>query len=531
MPPPWEVLRLGPFTGGLNTAADRSVVGDEELIECLNFELDIDGSLVQRPAIDVYNTGAVDTFHHIFGSVELAGTLYLFANRGGETFVSTDGTSWTELAPGGTNRECVTMAVYADAGTPTVWLPATPGSTGGGIKWTPGGGAVAVADMPRGSACVVHKNRLYICPGPAATSNESRLFFSDAGDFDTWTVGTDFIDVSQGDGTTLNNVIVYQDNLLIFKEDSTFVLAYDLDPVDAILREINPVVGSQGSFGVTQHENTVYALHNANVYAIVNYTFELLNLKVPLEFEDSLPTGATTRFLPQHLSLLGDRLIVRYYNKTYAFNIRTQTWGEWMKTDGTHSVEWHIFAPLIRGELVSGLDRYAYYTSYSFTMNNASGYRLIKIVDGRTTTQTEGFGTHTMNCVATTKDYDMADPVRYKRLFWWGADLLSGNDIVADVEPITLSFVPTWGDLGNLQWEDLETWGNPTMSSLPTTTEVDGDGNFATNRMVKFRKSLRFRKVNFSVMLTCDGSSLEPTKIFSYIAIVRTKQLVSKESS
>ena len=135
-----DILRLGPFTGGLNLASDPTILEDEELIQCLNMELDIDGSLVYRPAIQVAVTGAQNQRLLIFGSVIFSGTLYLFATRNGATYVSSnEGVSWTELAPGGASRECITMVVYQN----TVWLPATPTSTNGGMRWTPGGGAVA----------------------------------------------------------------------------------------------------------------------------------------------------------------------------------------------------------------------------------------------------------------------------------------------------------------------------------------------------------------------------------------------------
>lgn len=461
----------------------------------------------------------------IFGSVEFSGTLYLFGTRSGSTFVSSDlAVTWTELNPGGLPRECVSMAVYQN----TVWLPATPGSANGGISWTPGGGAVAVVDMPRASACTVHKNRLYTCPGETATTNESRLTFSEAADFTIWP-STDFIDVAQGDGTTLNNVIVYQDNLLLFKQESTFVLAYDLDPADAILREINPVVGSNGSFGITQHENTVYCLHNGNVYEIVNYNFGLLNIKVPFEFDDTLPTGTSTRHEEQHVSLLGDRLVARYFNRTYVYGLRTKAWSEWIKTDDSSTVEWHIFGPLIRGPLDATTSAYSYYTSYSFDMSNDTGYKIIKIVSEHTVADSEGFGSHTIDCIATTKDYDMADPLRYKRLFWWGADLLTGNEIVAAVEPITLIFTPTWDQLGTLTWAELGTWNRPLTEPVDTMTTVPADGVFNTSKFSKFLKALRFRKVNFSVQLQSNGTVTEPAKIFSYIAVVRTKQTVSKQ--
>lgn len=521
-----EILRLGPFSGGLNIGSDPVLIGDNELIDCLNFELDIDGSLVSRPAIQVAFQGAQNERLLIFGSVVFTGTLYLFATRAGSTFVSSNaGSSWTQLNPGGLSRECKTMEVYNN----TVWLPATPTSANGGISWTPSGGAVAVAAMPRANKCVVHKNRLYLCPGETATSNESRLSFSQSADFTTWP-GPNFIDVQAGDGTTLNNIIVYQDNLLLFKGESTHVLAYDLDPVDAILREINPVVGSDGSFGVVQYENTVYSMHRNKVYEITNFIFSLLNLKVPLVFDNALPSGTTVRYEPQHLSILGERLIVRYYNRTYSFQLRTRTWGEWSKTDDSSAIEWHIFGPLVRARDLAGSGLDSYYTGYSFDVSSG-GYKVIKIIDGRSSSAMEGTGSHKMYCIATTKDYDMADPVRYKKLFWWSADILSGEDVLGSVTPITLISSVTWDALTTETWADLNTWNNPTMGATAFQELISGDGISNTNKVIKFAKTMRFRKINFSLRLQTDGSTLLPTKIFQYTAVVGMKQLISARIS
>lgn len=521
-----QILRLGPFSGGLNIGSDPVLVQDTELIDCLNLELDIDGSLVSRPAITVAFQGAQNERLLIFGSIVFSGTLYLFATRNGGTYVSSNaGSSWTQLNPGGLSRECKTMEVYNN----TVWLPATPLSANGGISWTPGGGAVAVAAMPRAEKCIVHKNRLYVCPGNTATSNASRLTFSQSADFTTWP-GANFIDVQPGDGDTLNNIAVYQDNLLLFKGESTHVLAYDLDPTDAILREINPVVGSDGSLGVVQYENTIYALHRNKVYEITNFNFSLLNLKVPLVFNNSLPSGTTTRYENQHLSVLGERLIVRYYNRTYSFQLRTRTWGEWSKTDDTSTIEWHIFGPLIRARDLSGSGLDSYYTGYSFDVTSG-GYKVIKIIDGRSSGANEGTGTHKFFCIATTKDYDMADPIRYKKLFYWGVDVVTGQNVTGSITPITLVSSTTWDALTTETWDDLNTWANPTMGANTFSETITGDDIANTNKMIKFAKAMRFRKANFSLQLQTDGSTNQPTKIFQYVAVVAVKELVSARVS
>lgn len=523
-----ETLKLGPFSGGLNIGSDPVLVQDDELIDCLNLELDIDGALVSRPAIQViWQQVGNNERMLIFGSVVFSNVLYLFGTRNGSTWLSSNGgTVWSQLNPGGTVRECKSMEVYNN----TVWLPATPSSSGGGMSWTPGGGAVAVAAMPRGDKCVVHKNRLYICPGPTATSNSSRLSFSAAADFTTWP-GTNFIDVQPGDGDTLNNVAVYQDSILLFKGESTHVLAYDLDPVDAILREINPVVGSTGTFGVVQYENTIYVMHRNKIYEVTNYTFALLNIKVPLVFDNALQTGTTARYEDQHLSTLGERLIVRYFNKTYSFQLRTRTWSEWRKTDVSSTIEWHIFGPLVRARDLTGSGLDSYYTGYSFDVSSG-GFKIIKIIDGRAAGNSEGPGTtNTFYCIATTKSYDMADPVRYKKLFWWGADVLTGQQVVGSITPITLINSTTWNDLTTQRWADLNTWGSPLAVAASFTETISADNIANTNKLIKFGKALRFRKAYFSLQLITDGTPSQPTKIFQYIALVKTAQLVSARSS
>jgi hypothetical protein len=522
-----QVLKLGPFTGGMNIGSDPVLIADNELINCLNMELDIDGALVSRPAIQVAFQGATNPRFLIFGSVVFGGTLYLFGTQNAQTFVSSNGgSSWTQLNPGGTSRECKTMEVYNN----TVWMPTTFATAAGlGMSWTPGGGAVTVAAMPRGDKCIVHKNRLYMVPGEKATSNESRLSFSQAADFTTWP-GVNIIDVQPGDGDTLNNLAVYQDNLILFKGESTHVLAYDLDPVDAILREVNPVVGSTGSFGVVQYENTVYSMHKNNIYEITNFNFTILNVKLPLVFDNSLPTGTTARFENQHLSTLGQRLVVRYFNRTYVFGLRTRTWAEWQKTDDTSTIQWHIFGPLVRARDLTGAGADSYYTGYSFDVSSG-GYKIIKIQDGRFSGAAEGTGVHKFYCVATTKNYDMADPIRYKRLFWWGVDVITGNLVASSITPISLVSATTWNALTTQTWADLGLWGDPTSGPLAFVDGSVADAISNTNKLIKFGKGMRFRKANFSLRLETDGSPNQPTKIFQYIALVSTNELVSAKVS
>src|SRR5258708_828194 len=87
-----DIVRLGPFVGGLNTTNDPSSVADNELVALSNLELDIDASLVSRPPIatvaDLTGTwterivaigvGASSSGDYIIGS-NTNGTYYFFA--------------------------------------------------------------------------------------------------------------------------------------------------------------------------------------------------------------------------------------------------------------------------------------------------------------------------------------------------------------------------------------------------------------------------------------------------------------------
>jgi hypothetical protein len=294
-----DILRMGPFNRGLNLASDPTTLENEELTQCINMELDIDGSLVNRPAIQVTEVGAENSRFLIFGSAVFSGTLYLFGTRAGSTYVSdNEGATWTELNPGSSSREVVSMAIYDN----TVWMPATPTSAGGGMSWTPIGGASAVNDMPRGSHCVVHKNRLYICPGMTASTNESRLHFSEAADFTSWP-GTEFIDVQRGDGSSLNAALVYQDNLILFKTESTHLLAYDLDPSDAILREINSVIGikSHFEFTYTKIQSTSFSMAKYTKLSTLNLVSSISKYHLDLMFQCLLIQQLDMRIKPSLL--------------------------------------------------------------------------------------------------------------------------------------------------------------------------------------------------------------------------------------
>jgi hypothetical protein len=718
--PGGQPLRLGPFIGGLNTGSDPTAIADAELVTCMNMELDIDGSLVSRPPIQELNGHNSFTDRIVcLAEAIFSGVSYLIGSNASGVYFWNSG-SWTLITS--TFQACAAVQ-YADK----VYLIPKPGSANPGGKWDPSGGFATVAALPQGQAAVKHKERLFVVPGITASSNASRLKFSDAGDFETFDP-TNFIDVSQGDGQKLIDVTVYQDNLLLFKNQSTYVLAYDVRPADAIIRNISPTIGVNQQFNMVNYENQVYIFSQGWVYEIVNFDFQRLNTKVPFIRDDTAPTAFAEEDI--FISILEDRLVCRYHRNIYVYGFRTRTWGEWesesdalhyfgpivtihpetgneyyagscltanrttlqfynkatgttkeqsihprvtiedsftrtvsngwdeadtgetytvsggsasdysvngtkgLQSNGTRDVyrvatldvnilnidvkvggittavaatgDWQVvdvrgrvqsattyyFARLelkhtgtfgiglykmvsgVETSLTGGVDLGAYTASDTFSVRlqvnsttvrakawkttaleplawtvTASDSAITTSGDAAFASKLTASNTNTMphlftfdnieigdmtnvlltiSCNVKTKNFDMAIPHQYKRLFWWGADVATDNSIMGIATPIVISFNATWQDLSTMAWEDLNTWAQPlTEPSSVETIATTGTGT--ARRFAKFLRSLRYRQINFQVALTTDGSTVDgPARVFSMTIITLSKQVVQK---
>jgi hypothetical protein len=716
-------LRLGPFVGGLNTTSDASTIADVELAECTNFEQDLDGSLKSRPPFKEIAGHVTFTERIVWLCEAIFGTdHYVIGSNANGVFSFINGV----VALITNTFEAGAAVQYADK----IYLVPKPGSGNGG-KWDPVGGFVAVASIPKGQSAVIHKERLYITPGIESTTNTSRLKFSDPGNFESWPA-SNFIDVGQGDGTRLIDLTVMQDNLLLFKQNTAFLLAYDVRPDDAVLREISSTIGVNGQFNLVNYENQVYIFSQGWVYELINYDFNRINTKVPFIRDDTVPAAFADESV--FLSLLEDRIVCRYYRNVYVYSLRTRSWSEWESAEDSL----HYFGPIVTIRPTSGNEYYAgscistnttviklsdkanaldseqafnttptyldtctrtvssglgisdsghTYTNtggsasdynvsggkirhtlgsvdvlrsskinglsvdnfdilatvstdklatganqtfivsgrfidsnnylavlMAFTTTQAVSLSIFKIVGGAFTSlvsmavgglthaidreftvrfkgsgssltakawQTSGsqptawnltvtdgsllaagttdissrldigntnvlpvtaswdniqvidtdLVTSVITCSARTKNFDMATSHQFKRLWWWGADISTGNSVKGIVTPITSSFVVTWDDLENYTWDDLNTWDQPlTAPSLVETIQATGVG--VVKNFVKFNKALRYRQINFKVELTTVGNTVDgPAKLFSMTAVTEARQIVSKAVS
>lgn len=501
-------VRFGPFTGGLNRLSDPAAIEDTELYEALNVELDLDGSLISRPPVALLGTnGAFDSNLKVIGLGIFAGAPYAIGATANAIWYYSGGT-WSQITTGLTSY---TAIQWQDK----MWFIAAPGSSKNSGWWVPSAPTTynQVAAMPFGYTGVVHKNRMFISSGILdLTATGSRVSVSKASDPTAWVGSGGFqFDVNAGDGQSISRLVIYNDNLMVFKQESTYFFTFDVDPTLGSVRKISNVVGAANRYCVGDYENNLYVFHQNNVYEVVNTDFSRLNLRVPFELDG---TGGSYD-IPVFLSVMEERLLVRYYNYIYVFNLRTRTWTRWTSA--------RYFGPLviIPKDLTGTADNV--FVCGSCIVGNKEFYSI---------TPTYGASAvETFSCLITTKNYDMALGHKFKRLYWWGIDVASVNDITGSVTPIVYDFRATWADLATKQWGQLYTWGNPLSSPAVVSTPV-ALLSAARRRFIKFPKALRFRQVKFDVAMSTDGSNnTGPVRLFTVTGLIGEKETVSKQVS
>lgn len=517
-----QAIRLGPFTGGINTASDPTAVADSELVDCKNFELDIDASLVSRPPIveTTNNSGIWTNRIVMIGRAILAGVEYVIGSNSDGTYAF-DGTSWVTIKSGLHSRVALQFQDF-------VFIVAITGSVEDGGYWD-GDTFTTDANMPNGEAAVFHKARMFITPGLSSTGKAAhQLKYTDPISISTpvpfiWPA-SGVVSVGQGDGEFLVDVVIYNDNLVLFKQDSTYVLAYDTQPVDAILRKINNNIGATSRQCVALYENSIFVLHEGNVFEIVNYDFQRINFKVPFLFDGTSPG---TRIEEIFLCTLGDRLITRYFNRVYVYGLKTRTWTRW---ESASSVL-HNFGPLVEfpsNEVLQTNKKFYAGSSISEVE------KVFTISDGfdAVTIESEIGTNFEIECQILTKNYDLADSHHYKKLYWWGADIISVNTVVAVVNPITTEISVTWDDLSLKTWDEISgaTWAAPLVAVSFSEETTVADASNVGRKFIKFLKALRWRQINYQVTLMNDGTVTQgPCRIFSLTVLVSSKQTIVKQ--
>jgi hypothetical protein len=555
-------LKIGPFAGGINTWSDASAIADTELVDCVNFDIDLDGSLKSRPPVaslynPINNSYTSGTF--LEASTQVLGT---FVGNSGDRIVlfqyveriqSPDsdklflviyfidgpnaGTARTMTTITGSSNPFTSMTRYKN----TLYLTR---SLGGGAKIDIG--ALAYTDlpsMPWGSKGLIYKERLFLVGDQGY--NYSRMVFSDVGNPENFPAAN-FFDIRPGDGETLNDFILYQDNLILFKNSSIWVFSYDTQPQQAVLQQLHNNLGVENRWSLCLYENVIYFLKYNQVYQISNFQFTRISTKIIFEDDRTLPNGTGTNWAdtqwkyPNWMSLVGDRLIVRFYNRLYSYCLRTRAWARWDSQDNNIKYMGQIVKVNTAGVLSrQGYDSYVMGSSltkppYPGIYNYCIPTTMI-LRDFYLPTGTEGVTYLTgpaqvfdILLKIKTKIYDIGLSHRFKRLMHWGCDIVTGQNVTGTLNPYSLAYRVTWAQLLTVAWNQTQTWGYP-LFQQPSTVQTAVADVGVYRRYIRFPKSLRFRLLQFEVSLRTVGNTKDgPARLYSLTAFIMQKQLAPK---
>ena len=507
-------LVIGPFAGGLNTYDDPTAVKDSELVECLNWDPGLEGSLRSRPPFQNLNkpltlgTAGNPRFLGFFYGT--GNTYHLIATDGLSSTWSYNGTAWSLI----TNTFAASSMAQFDN---KAWLASPVGETDPGGYWTPMGGFVADAAMPHGDTIVSFKSRLWISPG-RGNVNGTRVYYSKVlGQPSFWT-SPNFVDVGQGDGQDIVLLTTYYNTLVAFRTQSIYAFSFNADPAQGSVTLLVPGVGLTSKDSLISYESYLYFMYDEKAYQFINNNAQQINLKVPFT-----ATSQANISIPFGVSLFNNRAIFHYYDTMYVYSLRTKTWTRWKSPQ--HGSIGQIMSP-------AGVLTDEAYVNSSAVVPSGVGRtgKLLYIADAFTN------ATENYTCEMQTKNYNYQLSSNFKRLFWWGVDAVFRTRVRGWAVPVVHHAQVSWGQLYSegVTWGTLlgGTWGSPFIGDLSVFSDYDLQGTGPMRKFVKMFKSLRFRQIYFKIVFDTDGSiGSAPINLFTLTAYVGSKETVSKTVS
>lgn len=487
-------MRIGPWPTGLNQLDDPELVADSDLTECLNFDITNDGVLIPRRGFQ--RLGINNASGMVLLGTVIEGDTYAIASvsngAGNSSFnkVSDPAVGWAAAFGGasvaGTYGACVQY-------NGKVWIVRS-NAVGGYSAPSTTGALTAVAAMPKGNSVLVLHDRLLIIDKAA-----SRIYWSKATDPTVWAnPDGGFVDINPGDGEVIHKVLIYGDNLLIFKTNSTYLMSFTSDPAtDGVVRQ---VASDIGGFDAVIFNNEVYCVNARSVFKYVNGFFIDLALKIALpktEHTDAYSTPASKTYVVDHTLIVGPvgdaTADPQHY---YAMNLSTFAWSKYqVKKSIAPNQRWLTIRSSNGSNVVCTNGTGAFYLPWVNTPDHSLDE------DSAGLTYWPGYK-------ITTKAYTFGDAELWKRLYWWA---LEGTDV--DKYPASIDTVPI-----------VEVVVNESIH-LPATDVVDRVNT----------TSCRFRSIEFSYRgdgrtidsATAKNTTLVPKQIQSISAYAAAKQPVS----
>lgn len=253
---------------GINVREDSAIIQDNELMDCLNFDLGRSGELMKRSGFEQVHSGSTlgNQSPLLLGHFLTDVYSQLLARSGNGLYFSNDGATWTLIHA--TKGDEVTHGVQY-AGKFYILRNNNVMMSWDGVTLTD------ITGSPTGTVGVIYKDRLFVMNSRATGGLNSRVYYSKPGDLSsTGWVSTNFIDVSPGDGDFGVTFGIIQDLLVIFKGKSTWALYTNGAPVDWVLRNLNSQIGCISKKSVREIEGFLYFASATAVYRSDGTSFE-----------------------------------------------------------------------------------------------------------------------------------------------------------------------------------------------------------------------------------------------------------------
>ena len=346
-----QYVQIGPFEGGLNNISLSGEARDTEVVDLINMEVTVDTALTSRPPIEAIPNSTLPSTNTIGWEVlgiyrVTTDEWYLIVTvpKDGTTNTDTTVKAYLNGIVGvgesitiikqctGLNNRVSSMVQFKDK----LFFNVDFGASDRGFWWKKGAalGGTTVATMPRGNVLISWKARLWVSGTGEATEGDKVSFSTiDASGPkpDTWG-GTDFFDVAPGEGGFITAMLPSFNNLIVFKNDGTWRFSFPSKPAQGVVDKISGDVGCASKNSVVDFENYMYVYDQGRVYELVNSNFTQINRFVRFS-EDIFGVDATAPGV--ELSVVNRRLVLRYFNSLYSFNVDTKSWSQWRTYNGT----------------------------------------------------------------------------------------------------------------------------------------------------------------------------------------------------
>lgn len=250
--------RKSSFSGGQNDSDEPDQLSDNESQLIQNAYINARGTVEKRSGTTLTGDDTGDTkITGITSWKENDGTKWLFSTTGTDLRYL-NSTTWDTLDDGfttGLDTEFIRAdgKIYILNGTDDIH------SYDGASVNLNSGLTDLGASVPAAKYGVWWKNYMFICgeSSLSGTDYPSRVWFSNIGDPDTWTTGTDYFDVGKDDGQEITGIGILDKFLVIFKENSIYVLTGDGPSEWKLDATTNNLVNVANSVGCASHRSIV----------------------------------------------------------------------------------------------------------------------------------------------------------------------------------------------------------------------------------------------------------------------------------